>query len=143
MIELWVFGNRVAFIFGIRIYLLVYLLGGGIAGFTTVWYQRNGIGFGASVATLCLLGVLISHYGSRFLQLSRAGRWKFAVLLAYGLVSTVPDAVHPSKGNVGHPVGLVLGLIFGMALDQLRADRCPFLRLWGHGIHLRWKRPHL
>jgi rhomboid protease GluP len=118
MLELWIFGNRVAAIFGLRLYLLAYLFGGCLSELSVIWYRRDGIAFGASLGTLCLAGVLVGSYSLRMKAMSLKARWKLVALLAYCVLSTFTDIVHPTTGNIGHPLSLALGIALGVSLNN-------------------------
>ena len=131
MAELWVFGNRVATLFGLRVYVILYFVGGMTGELALVWYRKEGISFGASLSTLCLLGVLIGSYGYHFASLSQLARWKLGVLIAYRLAATIPDALQPSTGNIGHPVSLLTGDFFRPSAIHIQAYAAPNRRVDG------------
>lgn len=116
MIELWLFGNRTAMLFGIRTYMLVFFLGGSIGGLSFLWYRRDASIFGASGATCCLLGVLIVHFGMQVRHLSRASMWKLGLLISYGLATCALGVTNLRLWNFGHSVSLVTGLGMGLFL---------------------------
>ena len=118
MIELWFFGTRIGLIYGIPLYLFVFAFGGAVGSLVAIWCRPLSYGFGASGATMSLLGALIVYHFRYRNELSRAGMWKLVLITIYAAVGVLPDIFHPFSGAAVHPVGLAVGAALGVAFSS-------------------------
>lgn len=92
-----------------------FLVGGLIASFCVPYYQHDVICCGASCGVLAMLGFLLAKYVVYSKKLRKSFKYLARPILA-ALFITLISSLLPGVSLLGHVIGFVGGLLYGMAL---------------------------